>query len=496
MALWWPILRLFGGPVLAASIYLLAIQAWPHPASATAALGGWMAWWWISEAIPLPATALLPIVWLPVLGIRSSEQSRAIVDAVRPYADPNVFTYLGGFVLALAIERWGLHRRWALALVLAIGTSPGRLLAGAMAATGLMSMWISNTAATTIMLPIGLGIAGLLATDRTAPSTETQAASARSSGGGFAAAVLLGIAYAASLGGMATIVGTPTNGVALNVLRSQGLDVDFQTWLWKAGPLALMLLIGSWTILYLRYRRELPFSSAHSAASSLREQWQALGPMSRGERLVLMVFLATAASWMFRGLIIERWGLGSRWPALQQIDDTWIAIAAAIALFSIPVDWRRSEFLMDWPTAQRLPWGVLLLFGGGLSLASAMQSSGLLLEIEQLLRGLRGIPPTVVVVVLVASVVALSELASNVAVATAFTPLILALAVALELPTIPLVMATTLAASCGFMLPVATPPNAIVFGTGRIPQREMIRVGWWLDLLCIAVIAAAMPWLG
>jgi sodium-dependent dicarboxylate transporter 2/3/5 len=494
LSIWWYRLRLFGGPLLSVVVYLLTRLAWEPAASATAALAAWMAWWWITEAIPLAATALMPIIFLPLAGVYSESPTRPIVEALRPYADPNVFTYFGGFVLALAIERWGLHRRLALAMLIAIGTSPARLLAGVMAATGFLSMWISNTAATTIMLPMGLGIAGLLSGDPQR-STHITADRQTDSRNQFTASLLLGIAYAASIGGMATIVGTPTNGVAINVIHGQQVEVDFQAWFISAGPVALLIMIACWLCLAIGLRRETKVFDEHAARQRLMEQWHALGSWSRGERLAGIVFAATAISWILRGALIDGLGLGRTLPALRQIDDTWIAVTAAIALFAIPVDLRRGEFLMDWQTMRRLPWGVLLLFGGGLSLAAALQVSGVLAEIEQLLRGLRGIPRPIVVILLIASVSALTELVSNVAVATALTPVIMALGIALDLPVVPLVMAAALASSCAFMLPVATPPNAIVFGSGLVSQQQMIRAGLLLDCVSVVILVGAVPWL-
>lgn len=476
--------RLVLGPALALVVYFLASRYWTHPASAVAAVGSWMAAWWMTEAIPLAATALLPILCFPLLGVFHSSAARPIVEASAPYADPNIFLYMGGFILALAIERWGLHRRFALAILRVVGVSPGRLLLGAMASTFFLSMWISNTAATTIMLPIGLGLCQM------ASGGGDDKASPRNS---LSTMLLLSIAYAATLGGMTTSVGTPTNGVALSVMSRQGRHISFLQWFVVAGPISLLLVVVTWGVLLAAFRPRPP-ASAPSARSLIDQAWRDLGPLSAAELRVGLVFFFTAFCWIFREPLLVSLGLREQFPALAQIDDSLISVACAISLFLVPVDLSQRQFLMDWETAKKLPWDVLLLFGGGLSLASAMQSSGLVKELESLLQGLGVLPPFLLMLSIVLAVIFLSELASNVAVATAFTPVIFALATGIGVPPERLIVASTLAASCGFMLPVATPPNAIVFGTGQIPQHIMIRVGFLLNLICAAVITVVLSW--
>jgi solute carrier family 13 (sodium-dependent dicarboxylate transporter), member 2/3/5 len=479
--------RLLAGPSAALIVYLAAQTAWEQPPAIVAALGAWMAVWWISEAIPLAATALLPLVVLPIAGI-GSEPGKGLAQAAAPYADPNIFTYFGGFVLALAIERWGLHERMALGCLKVIGTSPARLLLGLMIATATLSMWISNTAATTIMLPIALG---LVATIQSKP-VDAEAPAPRSS---LATMLLLAIAFSATLGGMITPVGTPTNGVAISFLQSQGKELDFSTWVIASAPMALLLLAINYLVLWLALRKRIAdeataAAEGNSLQDEISKRWAALGRLRGGERSVLCVFALTALAWMLRAPVIDGLGLSTRWPTLARIDDTIIAMTAAIGLFVIPADRSATTFLIDWPTAKRLPWDVLLLFGGGLSLASAMQRSGLIDALRGPLTMLQGLPSWLVVAIVVASIVGLSELASNVAVATAFTPVVYALALAVGIEPIHLVIAATWGASCGFMLPVATPPNAIVFGTGLIAQRQMMPIGLWLDLISIAAITA------
>jgi sodium-dependent dicarboxylate transporter 2/3/5 len=532
---------LLAGPLLALLTYLIAQGNWPHSAAATAAIAIWMAVWWISEAIPLPATALLPIVLLPVLGadvgyarvgqaveikqegedltalgkvigvkragatvqwtdssgkrvtqevawsrIRPTQKMSAVQTATAPFGDSNIFLYLGGFILAIAVEKWGLHRRFAIGLLMLLGTSSARILLGMMLSTGLLSMWISNTAATTIMLPIALGICRWLDQDTATSESPSQSRQA----GGAATMLLLSIAYSATIGGMATTIGTPTNGVALNVLKQQGIEITFLQWLTIAGPIALILLFATWGILLFFFRRRLN-SKSENASELLRIEWKSLGKMKREEWMVLGVFLFTALAWIFRGPL-ESIVTGTWKVVIGRVDDTVIAIFGALLLFILPVRLRERKFLLDWNSLASVPWGVLLIFGGGLSLAAAMQSSGLVLEMEAALQILRGWPIAWMLIVVILAVVFLSEMASNVAIATAFTPVVFAMAVAMEGSPQQLVIAATLAASCGFMLPVATPPNAIVFGTGRISQQQMLRVGLILNLVASAIVAVGV----
>jgi sodium-dependent dicarboxylate transporter 2/3/5 len=538
------------GPILAATVYLLTASVWPHAASITAAIGVWMAAWWITEAIPLPATALLPIVLFPILGLEAGpprvgqaievtlhaessggktpvalarvlevrgplarvqitsgagaievrdlpwsdlkpiQKTSVIQSVTAPYGDANIFLYLGGFILALAVERWGLHRRFAIGLLMLLGTSGASILLGMMLATAILSMWISNTAATTIMLPIALGICrwldGSESNDLESPSESRRV-------GGLPTMLLLSIAYAATIGGMATTIGTPTNGVALNVLKQQGIEISFLAWLLIAGPIALLTLFATWLVLLLYFRQGFRASSSR-AASSLREEWAKLGKMKYEEWAVLLIFLLTAGAWIFRGPI-ESLASGPLAAFMRRIDDTAISMAGALLLFVVPANWRQGKFLIDWQTLSQLPWGVLLIFGGGLSLAAAMQSSGLVQEMEVALGVLRGWPVGWMLLAIVLAIVFLSEMASNVAIATAFTPVVFAMALAVDGSPKQLVIAATLAASCGFMLPVATPPNAIVFGTGRISQQQMLRVGLILNLISALIVSLSVRWL-
>ncbi|MCP4327273.1 MAG: DASS family sodium-coupled anion symporter [Alphaproteobacteria bacterium] len=432
-----------------------------------AAVAVLMAIWWLTEAAPVAVTALLPIGLLPLLGVTP------IADATRPYASSLVFLFLGGFVIALSMERWDLHRRIALRILVVVGSKRDRIIGGFMAATALLSMWVSNTATALIMLPIALSVIGLLHEDEQAPERP-----------GFAVALLLSIAYSASIGGLATLIGSPPNALMAGfVLETYGLTVGFVEWMAVGLPLSLVMLAVAWiflTRLLFHFERR-PISGLRKI---LHRELASLGPLSQGEKATAVVFVGAALSWIFR-------------PALEDlfptiiIGDASIAVVAAIALFIIPVregdDW---TFAMTWDWALRLPWGVLILFGGGLSLAGAISATGLADYIGSQLTALGSLPPIVVVLVVTAVIILLTELTSNTATTAAFLPVVAALAVAVGGDPLSLVVPAALAASCAFMMPVATPPNAIVFAKGLVTIPTMARAGIWLNLVAILLIAA------
>ncbi len=418
-----------------------------------------MATWWSTEAIPIPATALLPILLVPALGIDS------LAAATSPYANPTIFLFLGGFVLGLAMERWNLHRRIALLTLLAVGSQPSRQIAGFMIATAFLSMWVSNTATTIMMLPIGLSVVGLLDANTAPPQRER-----------FATALLLAIAYAASLGGIATLIGTPPNALlAAYLADSHGIQIGFAQWMLIGLPVALLMLIATWWWL-TRGGFQI---AGHDSDALLRRELAELGPLSKGERLVAMVFVLTALAWVFQPLIAKQ---------LPGVNDTSIAIAAALALFIIPVDRRQGIQLMNWDSAVRLPWGVLLLFGGGLSLAGVIRSTGLAEWIAQSLGALSALPVILIIAVVVLVIIFLTEVTSNTATAAAFLPLLGALAVAQGMSPELLAIPAAIAASCAFMMPVATPPNAIVFGSGQMRIQSMIKAGFALNLIGVVLV--------
>ena len=432
----------------------LSNEAW-----LTVGLAGLMAIWWSTEAIPIPATSLLPILLIPLLGIDS------LAKATAPYANPTIFLFFGGFVLGLAMQRWNLHRRIALATLLAVGNQPSRQIAGFMIATAFISMWVSNTATSIMMLPIGLSVIGLLV----AGSDEKE-------GGRFAIALLLGIAYAASVGGIATLIGTPPNALLAAFMRDNyDVQIGFGQWMLLGLPLSVGMLVFIWWWLT---RGGFKLAGGDSR-NLLKSEMAALGPMSRAEKLVAAVFMLAAAAWILQPLLADY---------VEGVNDTSIAIAAALALFLIPVDLRERVFLMDWEQANKAPWGVLLLFGGGLSLAGVIGASGLAEWIAESLGVFEALPLVLMMGLVVLVTIFLTEITSNTATAAAFLPLLGALAVAQGMSPEKLAIPAAVAASCAFMMPVATPPNAIVFGTGQLPIQAMIKAGFALNLFGVVLV--------
>jgi sodium-dependent dicarboxylate transporter 2/3/5 len=455
----WLGLALGAGLALAPAPEGLSAAAWR-----TAAVGVLMAVWWMSEALPIPVTALLPLALFPLAGIAPVD------DAAAPYAHPLIFLFLGGFLLALALERWNLHRRLALAVVLRLGTRPVRLVAGFMAASAFLSMWISNTATAMLMLPIGLSLVALV---------EPDAGEGKSTATPFALCLMLGIAYASSLGGMATLIGTPTNALlAAFAADAYGREVAFADWLLIGLPLVVVgLPLTLWTL--TRWVYPIRLAEVPGGRFFIARQVVRRGALGRPERRVAVIFALTAAAWVTRPLL-ARWVPG--------LSDTGVAMLAALALFVVPAGGGERGALLDWAAARRLPWGVLLLFGGGLSLAAAIRDTGLADWIGGHMEGLAGLPSPLVVLAVCAVIVLLTELTSNTATTAAFLPVLASLAAALGIEPLTLLVPATLAASCAFMLPVATPPNAIVYGSGMVTVPQMARAGAWLNLLFLLLV--------
>lgn len=474
------------GPLAALLVYLtlsgLATDL-PYEARVTASVGALMACWWMTEALPLAVTALLPLSLFPLTGVLK-------LDAVAaPYADKNVFLFLGGFLIALAVERWNLHRRIALLTVLAVGTRPDRLVGGVMLATAGLSMWISNTATTAMMLPIGISLAALL---RDHLSSQV----ARSTGSGedstrvtqaFATCLMLGIAYSASIGGLGTLIGTPTNVALVGFAAKKGLPIGFGSWMAMAIPLVIVFEFLAWLLL-TKWLFPIANTDLPGGRKLIQEELRQLGPLSRGEAIVLLVFSATAAAWVFREPLVHWEALTTRVPLVGRLDDPIIAMLGATALFLIPVDGPRGVYALDWNTASKVPWGVLLLFGGGFALTAAMTDSGLTNWLGQRIAELGGLPTPLVVLATITIVIFTTELTSNTPTILAFLPILYSVAEGLNVPPLRLMVPATLAASCAFMLPVGTPPNAIVFASGKVTIGQMVRAGWYLNLIGILLI--------
>ncbi len=469
---------LVGGALLFVVMLLLPSPADLPPAGwRTAAIAALMAVWWMTEAISIPATATIPLVLFPILGVLPMS------DAAAPYANELIFLFMGGFFLAVAMQHWGLHRRIAMGILLLVGTGPKRVVLGFMVATAFLSMWISNTATTAMMLPIAIAV-GELFRPRDLPEGATF---------NLGIALMLGVAYGASIGGVSTLIGTPPNAVLAGAASEMlGMEIGFVQWMAVGVPLTVFMLPLAWLLLVnvLYPPGDL---AASDAGSVLRQRQKDLGPPSRGEKSVAFVFVVTAAAWILRapknigGLQIP--GLTQWVPGLT---DANIAMTAGVLLFLMPVDWRRGVFALDWPQARTIPWGVLVLFGGGLSLARAMDQSGLATWIGGAVAGLAGMPSFLIFGAVAALFVFLTEITSNTATSTMAMPVMAGAALGLGMAPLSLMATAALAASMAFMLPVATPPNAIVFGSGYLTITQMARAGFVLNIISIITITVAV----
>lgn len=466
---------LIAGPAAFIVLRLLAPGGLSAPGATVLGIAAWMAIWWISECLPLAVTALLPIVLFPLLGVTTTREATA------PFANEVIFLYLGGFLLAAALQGWQAHQRIALAVIAAVGTTSRRLVLGVMLATAFLSMWISNTATAAMMYPIALAIGAMFGDGPAARSQRV--------------ALLLGVAFAASIGGMATLIGTPPNLILAGAARELiGVELDFFTFLRYGLPAAVLILPACWALLvFVMHREQLTLGA--SSLDELRARRAALGKLQGGELSVVLVFGFVALCWFFR----EPKVIGSLTiPGLAQwvpgITDSGIAVAGGILLFLLhgrTVDGARRP-LLAWREAREIPWDVLLLFGGGLSLASAMESSGLAERIGIWMAGLQGLPLPLVLVGLAVGTVIISELASNSATAAMGMPIAVSLAAALGEPPLLIMLVVGLSASAGYSLPMATPPNAIVFGSGELTVKDMARAGILLDVIAIAVVVGVV----
>ena len=462
------------GRILGPSIFVLMLltgqwqEAMPPEAWRAAAVGLWMAVWWATEAIPVPVTALLPLVVFDPLGLAT------IRDAAAPYANPTIFLFMGGFIMAIALERWDLHRRIALAVVDNAGTDGKRLIGGFMLVCAVLSMWMTNTSTTMMLLPIVISVAAVIR-DNVPDLTDK----ARDD---FQIAMLLGLAYSASIGGLATLIGTPPNALLMGFMaENYDIEISFARWMLVGIPVSFTMLPIAWFALTrFLYPCEIPASSA--VRNHLHELREELGPMSTAEHRVAIVFGCLIFSWMFRKPITEALGVTG-------VSDAGIVMTAALILFMLPSGNNDNPRLLTWEDLARLPWGVLILFGGGLSLAGVVSDSGLALWLGEQLAPLNAWGTAVLVVAAVALVIFLTELTSNLATTATLLPVMGAIAVQAGVPPIVLTVPITIAASCAFMLPVATPPNAIVFSTGAISIPQMVRAGVFLNLIGIVIVS-------
>ncbi len=459
---------LLAGPLVALLLLLLAppegmsIEAWR-----LVSMASWMVIWWLGEAVPIPATALLPIPLMPAYGLAD------MTPVAANYANPLIFLFLGGFLLAAAMQRWGLHRRIALRIVSVVGTSPGGIIAGFMLATAFLSMWISNTATTIMMYAVGLSVIDFVAR-KTSDADMVR---------NFGVALMLSIAYSASIGGVGTLIGTPPNALLASFLSSTyGIKIDFFKWMTFGLPVVLVMLPLAWLLL-----TRVVFSTRRirigDASRLIQQELAVLGPMSGAEKVVAGVFFGAALGWIFGSQLTALTGLS--------INDTSVAMVAALTLFAWPISRARGEFILDWEATQSVPWGVLLLFGGGLALAGGFKDTGLADWIGHSVASFE-ISAWLLVLVVICAIIYLTEITSNTASTATFLPILGAVAIGLQLDPRLLTVPVAVGASMAFMMPVATPPNAIVFSYDQLRLQDMVKAGFWLNIIAVGVTFAAM----
>lgn len=455
------------GPALFCALqFFIPIEGLSLEGKAVMAVTAWVGIWWVTEAIPIEATSLMPIILFPVTGALD------IKSTTFPYANPLIFLFLGGFMIALAIEKWNLHKRIALSIIVFIGTDPAKIILGFMVATGFLSMWISNTATTLMMIPIGISVIGHIADKEK-----------------FAKALMLSIAYSASIGGMATLIGTPPNIVFAGIVRDTfQVDVNFVNWMLLTTPFSVLLIAISWFVITkIIYPVK---TDDTSSVNEIKENLIALGKISTEEKRVLLVFVFTALAWISRSFILNQF--------IPGINDTIIGMTGGLMLFIIPSS-KKAEKLIDWAIMKKVPWGILILFGGGLSIAGGFVKTDLAQWIGIQFNNLNTLDLFILIIAVVTLVNFLTEITSNIATASMILPILAALSISIQIHPYSLMVGAILASSCAFMLPVATAPNAIVFGSGHIKMKDMIRTGIWLNIISVIIIALfvyfLMPWI-
>ena len=477
-------LPILSGPFLAIFLIIFFDLDPQNPSvTYTAAIAIWMAVWWITEAIPLAVTSLLPIVFFPVFGIMDGK------DVAPLYYNHIIFLFIGGFIMALAMERWNLHKRLAIKVLLTVGSKPSNILFGFMLSTAFLSMWISNTATTMMMIPIALAVVSKLETSFDHKNLKP-----------FITGLFLSIAYSASLGGIATIVGTPPNLAFARIFSltfPNAPEISFAQWMLFALPISFVFLFLVWWIIKLFYFRNLPMSKIDP--DIFKKELKILGPRSYEESVVFILFITLVILWVFRADIrLENFVIPG-WSRLftysNYINDGTVAVFISVILFIWPAR-NSKDRIMNWKTASRLPWNIILLFGGGFALAQGFKDSGLSYWIGNQLAGLEAISPVILVMIIISMLVFLTELTSNTGSAEIFLPILAAIAVQLKINPLFFMVPATIACSFAFMFPVATPPNAIIFGTNRIEIREMARTGIWLNIAGIIVITLAIIFIG
>ncbi|HSI71199.1 MAG TPA: SLC13 family permease [Gillisia sp.] len=463
-----PILRAFilaSGPLIFIIMQIIgAPDTLPEAAYDVLGVTIWMALWWVTEVVPIAVTALLPIVLFPLTGAVPIDTTTAA------YGHKYVFLYLGGFMLAVAIEKWNLHRRIALTIIYFIGSNIKMIILGFMIATAFLSMWISNTATSVMMLPIGTAIISQLKDNPDTIENENSL---------FGKALMLAIAYSASIGGIGTLIGTPPNLIFAGIVEQMyGIKISFLQWAILGMPVSFLLLFICWKYL-VNFAFQFGESTLPGGKAEINRLKSGLGSIGKQEKRVMWVFVLTAFFWISRPFLLQ--------PIIPFIDDTIIAIIAAVCLFIIPAG-DNDRNLLTWEEAVNIPWGIILLFGGGMALAKGFGDTGLAVWIGEQMINLQNLPLLLLVLILVASVNFLTEVTSNLATTAMLLPILATMALALEIHPYTLMVSATLAASCAFMLPVATPPNAVVFGSGHLRIPDMMRAGLWMNLISIFII--------
>jgi sodium-dependent dicarboxylate transporter 2/3/5 len=456
---------LFLGPILfILTLVFLHPEGLSDQANAVLASAIWVAIWWITEAVSISVTALLPIVLFPLSG------GLSLTETTASFGHKYIFLFVGGFVLSIAIEKWNLHKRIALSIIKIVGTNVTQIILGFMVATAFLSMWISNTATAVMILPVGMAIVSQLKDNPDTIENENMI---------FAKALMLAIAYSASIGGMATLIGTPPNLVLAGVVQeSYNTEITFSQWFMFGFPISVIFLVLCW--LYLtKIAFKFKQKTFPGGSAEINRQLKELGSFSYEEKSILVVFIITALAWITRSFFLSKF--------IPGIDDTIIAITSAIILFVLPSKVKGVK-LLDWGDTIKLPWGILLLFGGGMALASGFEKSGLAIWIGSQMTALETVPLLLLLFVLIASVNFLTEITSNLATTAMLLPVLVSLAAAIGVHEYYLLVGATVAASCAFMLPVATPPNAVVFGSGYLEIQDMIKKGIWLNIVSIILL--------
>lgn len=457
------------GLLLAPILFFIVVNLPFHLVSETGdaviAVAIWMVIWWITEAVHIAVTALLPLILFPLLKVMP------IGDVGANYGSPIIFLFFGGFVLALALEKVNLHKRIALTIIKLTGTTPNKVILGFMIATAFMSMWISNTASTVVMLPIAISVIKLLIDDEDGFTKGDR---------NFALSIMLGIAFSANAGGIATVIGTPPNSVLIGLLENEyNMEISFVKWMTMGLPFSILMVAFCYLVLVkLMFPcNDIQFTTSGNVIS---EELKKLGKISKEERRVMTIFCITVFLWITRTII------NKIFPGLK-LSDTIISLIGAVSLFAIPLNYKKGSFILKWNDTEKLAWGILILFGGGLALAKGMASSGLVDVITESIKN-GGFSPLVVVSLLIVLMLFMTELMSNVALVAVLAPVVAGIAIGLNIPMLNVLIPVTMASSCAFMLPMATPPNAIVFASGYVKVSQMVRAGVILNIIAVVLL--------